>query len=83
MLLPTKGIDADRALMSVGADILESLRVPRTVSGTWEHFRGGGLNTGRREAISFDWFTLALSYLYSIGALTMDSGGRLRRHDVH
>jgi hypothetical protein len=35
MIIPTKGISADRALLTVGAQILQQLDQPRTVSASW------------------------------------------------
>ncbi len=39
MILPTKGIQADRALLAVGADILRLLDEPKTVSRLWDEMR--------------------------------------------
>ena len=38
MLLPTKGINPERALLVVGADLLHLLDSPATISGLWERF---------------------------------------------
>ena len=38
MLLPTKGIGADRALITVGSVILGILQTSTSVSGLWERF---------------------------------------------
>ncbi|MDR1213702.1 MAG: hypothetical protein LBK54_06435 [Propionibacteriaceae bacterium] len=82
MLLPTKGISGERALLSVGASVLDVLDSPATVSGLWERFT-------RREAlrpdapkITFDWFTLALAMLFAMGALDWNTRGRLERRHV-
>jgi hypothetical protein len=66
----------DRALLSVGADVLRRLDRPKTVSRLWEQVRNrqGSL----LEAIPYDWFLLALNLLYVWGAVDFEDG-RLRR----
>ena len=52
MLLPTKGISPDRALLTIGSDLLIVLRRPTTVSALWDRFNssknkdGSGRITG-------------------------------------
>ena len=36
MILPSKHLRGDRALLCVGAELLRLLEIPRTVSGLWE-----------------------------------------------
>ena len=38
MLLPTKGVSSDRALITIGAEILDELHDPSSVSTLWERF---------------------------------------------
>jgi hypothetical protein len=63
----------------VGASILDELDSPATVSGLWERF--ANRDAGQRDAqtITFDWFALALTMLFTIGVVDWDSGGRLER----
>jgi hypothetical protein len=77
MLLPTKGISADRALLTVGADILDALRTPTSISGLWERY--GSRDVSSSERVTFDWFSLALASLYSMGVLEMTANGYLKR----
>lgn len=76
MILPTKGLAADRALLSVGAEVLRRLDRPKTVSRLWEQVnqRQCSLLT----AVSYDWFLLALDLLFLLSAVEFDEG-RLRR----
>jgi len=77
MLLPTKGIDQDRALLSVGATILGLLTTPTTVSGLWERFSH---RPGRKDdapTITFDWFVLALDMLYTMGVIRWNESKQL------
>ncbi len=69
MILPTKGVDADRALLTIGRDVLVSLDRPKTVSRLWSELRG------RRGAlVTFDWFVLALDLLYALGLIDTADG---------
>lgn len=76
MILPAKHLKQDRALLGIGHEVLTQLDEQRTISETWERFqlaRGAQANP-----ISFDWFVLALGFLFAIGAITVD-GGVLRK----
>jgi hypothetical protein len=76
MILPTKGVALDRALLSIGAEILRRLDRPKTVSRLWELMRdrGSSLSGG----IAYEWFSLSLDMLYMFGAVDLDDG-RVRR----
>lgn len=75
MILPTKGIAPDRALISVGARVLQLLSEPKTVSRMWDEFRKAEPPV---SGISFDWFVLSLDLLFAIGAIDLERG-RIRR----
>jgi len=75
MILPTKGIEPSKALLTIGADVLRELDEAKTVSRLWSDLRG---SVDRPLNITFDWFVLSLNLLYTIGAIEQ-SGGRLRR----
>ncbi len=76
MILPTKGLAVDRALLSVGADLLRRLDRPKTVSRLWEQVRQP--QSSLLEAISYDWFLLAVDLLYLLSAVDFEDG-RLHR----
>jgi hypothetical protein len=83
MILPTKGIAERRALLTVGADVLTCLETPSTVSGLWDRFRDSSrTHESTPQNITYDWFTLALAYLYAIDTVSIDPSGRLQRADV-
>ena len=82
MLLPTKGIDADRALLSVGATLISLLETPTTVSGLWERFRQHTRRTGRHARVAFDWFALALSMLFALQVVRWNDNQELERCHV-
>lgn len=75
MILPTKGIAPEQALLTVGATVLRLLDRPKTVSRLWDDVRHR--NTASL-VIRFDWFMLALDLLYALGAIDL-SQGRLHR----
>jgi hypothetical protein len=73
MILPTKRISADKALIGLGARVLRQLHHPQTVSRLWETIqRDSG------ASVSYDWFVLSLDLLYLIGAVEYHDG-RLRK----
>lgn len=78
MILPTKGISADVALLSVGANVLALLPEPKTVSRVWDELVK---DTAGQPAMTYDWFVLALDMLFAMGLLELERG-RLRRCPV-
>jgi len=79
MILPTKHLPTERSLIAIGADIVGLLDEPKSVSKLWLDFQK--LNEQRNLRLTFDWFTLAISMLYSIDAIEQ-SDHRLRRREV-
>ncbi|MCO8019421.1 hypothetical protein NI456_11190 [Brevundimonas diminuta] len=79
MILPGKHLKPDRALLSVGGEILSVMGDSGTVSEVWDRVRD---LRGRRVEVSplpFDWFVLALTLLYAIGAIEQDEDHLIRR----
>jgi hypothetical protein len=78
MILPTKRLGVERAMLAVGAEILGLLTEPKTVSRLWDDL--GHVMSARSSTriVSYDWFVLTLDFLYMVGALEMDHG-RIRR----
>jgi hypothetical protein len=73
MILPSKHISQERALLTIGAKLLEYLDHPKTVSAIWEDIRVS------QPPISFDWFVLALDLLYVIDIIEIRDGLISRR----
>lgn len=77
MILPTKRLTPDRALLTLAAEILEKLKEPKTVSRLWDE-----MNTGREipgsSLITFDWFVLALDLLFMLGTADIRYGRIVR-----
>lgn len=63
MILPTKHIPMDRALLTVGGTILTELSEPLTVSTLWARLR--------TNEVPYQTYTLALSFLYLIGSIDL------------
>ncbi|MCY0149637.1 hypothetical protein OEG84_18470 [Hoeflea sp. G2-23] len=73
MILPSKFLPADRALITVGGEILNIINeTPRSVSEVWE--RVSAARRARNKVLGFDWFTLALTFLYSVNMIELDDG---------
>ena len=80
MILPSKHLSQDRALLTVGAKILGSLSQPKTVSALWQEFPRQ-YDAGRNLAspLRYDGFVLALDLLFLIGAIDLHGGLITRR----
>ncbi|GIG59260.1 hypothetical protein Lfu02_36320 [Longispora fulva] len=71
MIVPTKGIAPQRSLLAVGAQILQILDAPLTVSQTWSRLRQWREDHGHAAPVPFWWFVLALDSLYALGVVDM------------
>ncbi len=73
MILPSKHLSQERALLTVGARVLSRLSQPKTVSALWEEVllvQGHGGNS----VLSYDAFVLTLDLLFSIKAISFADG---------
>lgn len=75
MILPDKHTPPERSLLAVGGLLLGHLGRPITLSRLWERVRNDPI------VRSYDAFTLALAFLYGLGALE-ERNGRLVRARV-
>lgn len=74
MILPTKHVRSDRALIGVGAEVLDILKRPLTMSRLWDEVRGRRSLHAPNAPIDYQWFVLSLDLLYMISALEFDRG---------
>jgi ABC-3C biological conflict system middle component len=74
MILPTKHIRPGRALVGVGAEVLDVLKRPMTMSRLWDEVRGRRTLYAPNAPIDYQWFILSLDFLYTIGALDFERG---------
>ena len=74
MILPTKHLRPEKALISVGGDVLALLQEPMTVSRLWDEIRAPRSGGAVAPRIGYDWFVLALDLLFIVGAISFDQG---------
>ncbi len=74
MILPTKHVRPDRALIGVSAEVLQILNRSMTMSRLWDEVRGRRSLHAPNAPIDYQWFILSLDLLYAIGALDFDRG---------
>lgn len=78
MILPAKHLRPDRALLLVGRDLLRLLDEPISVSELWVSLQELR-HAGGQSRISFDWYILALCFLFSVEAIQLCKGTLIRR----
>lgn len=72
MIAPTKGIAPQRALLTVGAQILlSSKRQPLTVNQAWRRLQDWRVAHHNSAPVPFWWFVLALDVLYALGTVEL------------
>jgi hypothetical protein len=79
MILPTKGIPPQRALVALGGEILRLLTEAKTVSRLWDEFRK---RNEQGVEVDFDWFVLSLDLLFLLGTVEFERG-RIQRTAIH
>ena len=73
MLMPTKHIRTENALIGVSYDVLTQLETPKTVSRLFYDLQQ--LREQKElSTLQFDWFLLSLDFLYAVDAIKMNSG---------
>lgn len=77
MILPSKHTSFSESLFGLGAILLKSLNVPRTVDELWWDFQNVN-NSYRFPAYhGFDNVVLALDYLFCVGAIDINKKGEI------
>ncbi len=71
MILPSKHLSEDRALVTIGAEVLGLLREPKTVSRLWTDLKK---KRAASVPVNYDWFVLSLDVLYALGLVDIDRG---------
>lgn len=79
MILPSKHLPQDRALLTVGAAILRRLSHPLTVSALWEQMPHSALGQKAPSPLGYDGFVLTLDLLFLLGAIELREGLVVRR----
>ncbi len=75
MILPTKNISSDRALLTLAGKVFEGLGSPRTVSGLWDEFR----MQQETRPVSYPFFILAIDLLFLMKLVSFSEDGLIRR----
>lgn len=79
MILPSKHLSQDRALLTVGARLLGCLSAPMTVSALWEIVsKPDKLDEPAKSALRFDAYVLTLDLLFLMGAIELRNGLLIR-----
>jgi hypothetical protein len=78
MILPTKRLGQDRALLAIGGDVLFRLNEPKTVSRLWSEVKADRSQHAAEQNLTYDWFVLALDLLYAVNAIELERG-RIQR----
>lgn len=74
MILPSKHLSSDRALLTVGARLLAVLSEPRTVSALWDAIRKRRDIRSSRGPFSYEWFVLSLDLLHAMNLIELENG---------
>lgn len=74
MILPTKHIRSERALIGVGAEILRHLSEPMTVSRLWDVLRERRSISVSNAPLNYTWFILSLDFLFMIKVIEFHRG---------
>jgi len=75
MILPTKHIYEERALLTVGARLLTRLSTPKTVSTLWEEVRQCTASEyDMVPTLRYDAYLLTLDLLNLMGAIELEAG---------
>ncbi|MWA06155.1 hypothetical protein F8568_038565 [Actinomadura sp. LD22] len=78
MIVPTKGVAPQRALLAVGAQIvLATGRQPVTVQQAWRRLLTWREENRHNAPLPFWWFALALDVLYALGLVDLDPESEL------
>lgn len=78
MIVPTKGVGPDRALLALGALVLTDLDGPSTVTAAWDRLRARREAAGMASPVTFDWFALSLSVLRALSLVELRGGLLIR-----
>lgn len=75
MILPTKHLSQDRALLTVGARILAHLIQPMTVSALWDEISSQTIaKESKKPSLRYDAYVLTLDLLFLMGAIELRDG---------
>ncbi len=79
-LLPEKHVRMNETLLGLGALVLESLIIPMSLDGVWEHIKF--LRQKKKiipQKTSFEELVLAVNFLYAVRTIDFNEEGKLKR----
>lgn len=79
MILPSKHLSNNRALLTIGAVILQHLSASVTVSALWERVSRFSGDESMPSHLRYDAFVLVLDLLFLVGAIELREGLLARR----
>lgn len=84
MLLPTKGLSVDRALLNIGVEVIDIAKrnISMSESELWDAYQKRIAKWDDTPLVTFDWFLLALTTLFALGIVKRDQFGRLEMTHV-
>jgi hypothetical protein len=75
MILPSKHLSQDRALLTVSGWLLVRLSQPKTISALWEEVSNSAITkNGERATLRYDSYVLTLDLLFVMGAIEFRDG---------
>lgn len=77
MLLPEKHIKLSESLFALGAFVLSCLNKPKNVDKIWQEMKQKNYTSLLPANHSYDNFLLSIDYLFTIGAVDMDTEGNI------
>lgn len=78
MILPTKHLSPDRAIISIASEIFELIGRRSTVSAVWNEVQENCKAGMRQGDVPYDWFILSLDFLFLVGAIEENNGKLIR-----
>ena len=79
MLLPDKHITLAESVLGLGAFVLSELERPRTAEQLYQSVKDARKDQTLSAFHDLDSVTLALAFLYAIGAIELTNSGAVRR----
>ena len=67
----------------MGSELIQQISDPISVSALWDQYIESRRRLDHPDRMTFDWFSLALAYLYSLGLVELTLEGYLRQSRVY
>lgn len=78
MILPTKHLSPDRAIITIASEIFELIHNHATASSVWNELQKNHKACVRQGEVPYDWYILSLDFLFLIGAIEENNGKLIR-----